>query len=530
MRNSSPSTSTVIARLMFLAAIVLGMNSAIAQAPATDATRAANAASAAALPADTEDEEFASRGFIGTLSKPVIVGPGGKPIWNLGGYDWVTGDAPDTANPSLWRHARLLAKNGLFRVHERIYQVRGFDISNLTVVIGDTGYIVLDPLISVETAHAAMTLVRKHLGNQPVVAVIYSHSHRDHYAGAAGVIEQADVVGGRARVIAPEGFLKHVVSEDLIAGNAMVRRSAYQFGAGLAPGPTGALSAGIGPGLAGGTRSLIPPTEDITRTRERLDIDGVTFEFQLTPDTEAPAEMNAFLPDFHALWIAENAVPSMHNILTPRGALVRDAKRWADYLSETISWYAVSSDIYFSSHGWPRFGQERVHDFLSSQRDTYKYLHDQSVRMMNQGYTGEEIAEKIELPPGLANRWFNRGYYGTMVHNSRAVYQRYMGWYDANPANLHALPEVDAAPRYVAAMGGAERVLAEAQHAYDRGHYRWAAELLNHLVFTEPENAEARESLARAYDQMAYHVFVGSCGVAWSSTTCRTCHSTGERG
>jgi alkyl sulfatase BDS1-like metallo-beta-lactamase superfamily hydrolase len=473
-----------VKRLAFLVASVWAAGCALAQAPT-----------------DTEDEEFAARGFVGSLSDPVIRDANGTPVWTLGAYDWVKGDPPETVNPSLWRHARLLARHGLYRVHERIYQVRGFDISNLTVILGDSGFIVLDPLTSAEAARAAMRLVREHLGDRPVVAVIYSHSHRDHYAGVGGVVDRNE---SGVRIIAPEGFIEHVVSEALVAGPAMARRSIYQFGIGLMPGPDGALTAGIGPGFAGGTRTLIAPTEYITRTRQQLAIDGVRLEFQLTPDTEAPAEMNAFLPDFRALWIPENAVATLHNLLTPRGALVRDAKRWADYLTETIAWYASSSDLYFASHGWPRFGRERVGDFLSSHRDAYKYLHDQSVRLMNLGYTGEEIAERIALPPSLANRWFNRGYYGTMVHNSRAVYQRYMGWYDGNPANLHPLPEEKAAPRYVAAMGGARRVLATARVAFDRGEYRWAAELLNHLVFAEPDNEQAREWLARAHERMAW--------------------------
>lgn len=452
-------------------------------------------------PTDTEDEEFAARGFVGSLSDPVIRDANGAPVWTLGAYDWVKGEPPETVNPLLWRHARLLAHHGLYRVHERIYQVRGFDISNLTVILGESGFIVLDPLTSAEAARAAMRLAREHLGDRPVVAVIYSHSHRDHYAGVGGVVDRN---GGDVRIIAPEGFIEHVVSEALVAGPAMARRSIYQFGIGIPPGPEGMLTVGIGQGFAGGTRTLIAPTEYITRTRQQLTVDGVRFEFQLTPDTEAPAEMNAFLPDFRALWIPENAVATLHNVLTPRGALVRDAKRWADFLTETIAWYASSSDVYFASHGWPRFGEERVGDFLSSHRDAYKYLHDQSVRLMNQGYTGEEIAETISLPPSLANRWFNRGYYGTMVHNSRAVYQRYMGWYDGNPANLHPLPEEKAAPRYVAAMGGPRRVLATARRAFERGEYRWAAELLNHLVFAQPDHAQAREWLARAHERMAW--------------------------
>lgn len=477
---------------------------AMAQSPATDATRAANAQAALALPQDDEDEDFASRGFIATRQDPLIRAANGDVVWNLAAYDWMTDAAPDTVHPSLWRHARLLARHGLFQVADRIYQVRGFDVSNMTIVVGDTGYIVLDPLTSAETARAAMALVREHLGDRPVVAVIYSHSHADHFAGVRGVVDGADVTAGRVRIYAPIGFLEHAIGENIIAGQAMGRRAQYQFGIGLDVGPRGSLGSGIGPGLANGARTFIPPTDYVAETRQRVVIDGVNFEFQLTPETEAPAEMNAFLPDLRALWIPENANATMHNVLTPRGALVRDSKRWADYLTETLAWYGPGADVFFSSHAWPRFGRERITAFLELHRDAYKYLHDQSVRMMNGGMTGVEIADAIELPPELAAHWFNRGYYGTMRHNSRAVYQRYMGWYDANPAHLNPLPPEQAAPRYVEAMGGARAVLRRAQHAFDAGEYRWAAELLDHLVFAEPDNANARELLARAHEQMAY--------------------------
>ena len=489
------------------AALFLAAAPALAQtppAPASPATIAANAAEAAALPADVEDEDFASRGFIATLADPAIRAADGRVVWTLGAYEFVQGQAPATANPSLWRHARLLARHGLFQVSERIYQVRGFDISNMTIVVGERGLIILDPLTNRETAAAALALARAHLGNRPVTGIIYSHSHGDHFGGVRGVVDQAEVTAGRVHIYAPQGFMEHAVGENIIAGNAMGRRAIYQFGVGIAPGAAGALGAGIGLGLPSGSITLIPPTDIISRTGQEAVIDGVRFQFQVTPGTEAPAEMNAFLPDFNALWLAENANASMHNILTPRGALVRDAKAWADYLTESLTLYGAGADVMFTSHAWPRFGGERVRDFIGSHRDAYKYLHDQSVRLMNQGYTGEEIAERIRLPDSLRNRWFNRGYYGTMVHNSRAIYQRYMGWYDGNPANLHPLPEEEAASRYVAAMGGAARVLREGRRAYERGEYRWAAEVLNHLVFAEPDNAQAREALARAHEQMAY--------------------------
>jgi alkyl sulfatase BDS1-like metallo-beta-lactamase superfamily hydrolase len=477
---------------------------ALAQAPPSEATRAANAGARALLPAENQDTDFATRGFIATRADPIIRAGDGSVAWRLPSPQDYTGPAPDSVNPSLWRHAGLLAQHGLFQVHERIYQVRGFDVSNMTIVVGNTGFIILDPLTSAETARAALELARAHLGDKPVVAVVYSHSHADHFAGVRGVVDAADVAAGRVRIIAPAGFLEHAIGENVIAGPAMSRRAQYQFGIGLEPGPMGSMGSGIGMGVSGGARTFIPPTETVNFTRSETRIDGVRIEFQLTPETEAPAEMNAYFPDFRALWIPENANATMHNVLTPRGALVRDSKRWADYLTETIAWYAPRSDVYFSSHSWPRFGQGEVARFLNTHRDAYKFLHDQSVRLMNEGFTGEEIAEAIALPPELNALWWNRGYYGTMRHNSRAVYQRYMGWYDGNPANLNPLPPSAAAPRYVEAMGGAARVLRRAREAYDAGDYRWTAELLNHLVFADPGNAEAREALARAYDQMAY--------------------------
>jgi alkyl sulfatase BDS1-like metallo-beta-lactamase superfamily hydrolase len=471
-------------------------------APASEATMRANAA--VVLPPDAADEDFASRGFIASWPEPVLKDASGAPAWSFAAYDFVEGGAPASVNPSLWRHAKLLARHGLFRAHERIYQVRGFDVSNMSIIVGAKGLILVDPLTSVEAAQAALALARRSLGEKPVVAVIYTHSHADHFAGVKGVVDAKDVAAGRVRIIAPENFLEHAVSENIIAGPAMMRRAAYQFGTGLTPGDEGQMTSGIGRGIAGGTRSLIPPTETIRRTGQTLMIDGVRFVFQLTPNTEAPAEMNFFLPDFGALCLAENANVSMHNVLTPRGALVRDSRIWADYLTEALRLYGDRSEIMFASHGWPRFGGERVRDFMASHRDAYKYLHDQSVRMMNMGLTGEEIAERIALPASLAQRWFNRGYYGTMRHNSRAVYQRYMGWYDGNPAHLNALPHEASAARYVEAMGGAKKVMKRARRAADAGDYRWAAELLDRVVFADAENEKARAALAAAHEQLGY--------------------------
>ncbi len=471
-------------------------------APASEATRAANAAAAQSLPADAEDEDFAARGFIAASADTVIKAADGSAVWDFSAYEFLQGPAPDTVNPSLWRHAKLLTKHGLFKAHDRLYQVRGFDVSNMSIVVGDKGLILVDPLTSVEVARAAIALARRTLGDKPVVAVIYTHSHLDHFAGVKGVVSAEDVAAGRVKIIAPAGFLEHAVTENVIAGNAMSRRASYQFGSALTAGPEGSMTSGIGPYVSTGARSLIAPTVEITRTGQTLKIDGVDFIFQLTPETEAPAEMNFFLPQFGALCLAENANPSMHNVLTPRGALVRDAKRWADYLTEAQRLYGARTEILFTSHGWPRFGRAAVGDFIANHRDAYKYLHDQSVRLMNMGLTGEEIADRIALPRALATKWYNRGYYGTMRHNSRAVYQRYMGWYDGNPASLNSLPKEQTAARYVALMGGARKVRKAAEQAMAAGDYRWAAELLDQAVFAG--DLPAKTLLAQAHAQMAY--------------------------
>lgn len=485
-------------RAMFFALAGLCIASA-AGAQVSDATRQANAAMAAELQwADREDFAFAARGFMGAWDDPQIRGADGRVVWDFAAYDFISGEAPATVNPSLWRQAGLLTRAGLFRVAERVYQVRGFDISNMTIVVGDSGFILIDPLTSREAAGAALALVRRHLGPRPVRAIIYSHSHADHFGGVRGVYEEG------VEIVAPEGFMMHAVSENVIAGNAMSRRAQYQFGSSLRPGPEGQMSSGIGPAVSNGTITLIPPTRTISRTGEEVVLDGVRIEFQLTPETEAPAEMNFFFPDFGVLCLAENANASMHNVLTPRGALVRDAKAWADYLTEALRLFGDRSEIMVTSHAWPRFGGARVRDFIASHRDAYKFLHDQTVRLMNAGYTDREIAERAALPPSLARRWFNRGYYGTMRHNSRAVYQRYMGWYDGNPSNLNPLPPEEEAVRYVRAMGGEAGALAEARRAYGEGDYRWAARVLNHVVFANPDSADARTLLAQTHRQMGF--------------------------
>ena len=474
--------------------------------PASDATVAAHRNVAAQLPAeDGRDLDFADRGFIGTLSDPVITSKDGKPVWNLDAYDWMTdGTSPNTVNPSLWRHMGLLRKHGLFAVTDNIWQVRGFDVSNMTVIKGQTGWIIIDPLTSRDTAAAALRLVNEKLGTRPVAAVIYSHSHGDHFGGVRGIINEADVKAGKVAIIAPEHFLAETASENVMAGPAMGRRATFQFGSNLTPGPQGQMGSGIGRGIGGGDITLIPPTIDIRKTGELREVDGVTLEFQMVPQSEAPAEMNVYVPAARTFLAAEIATCTLHNILTPRGAKVRDTLGWAGFLNEAVNLYGDRSDIIVSSHCWPRFGQSEVKGWLSGQRDNYRYLHDQTVRMMNKGMTQAEIAEVLKAPPAIGDQWFNKGYYGTYSHNSKAIYQYYLGWYDAVPANLNPHPPEVRAAKLVMAMGGAKKVLAEAKKAMKAGDYRWSSDLLNQLVFADPKNVEGRALLADSYEQQGY--------------------------
>lgn len=473
--------------------------------PASKATIEAQKASAAQLPAeDGRDADFADRGFIATRTDPVIRSREGTQIWNLAAYDWMQGEAPPTVNPSLWRHMMLLRKHGLYKVTDGIWQVRGFDISNMTLIAGKSGWILIDPLTTREAAAAALQLANEQLGTRPVSAVIYSHSHGDHYGGVRGVIDEADVKSGRVAVIAPEHLVEEATSESVVAGPAMGRRAAYQFGSSLKPGPQGQMGSGIGKAIAGGAITLITPTDYVRKTGETRVIDGVTLEFQMVPETEAPSEMNVYVQPAKTFVSAEIATCTLHNILTPRGAKVRDALRWTQYLNEAVNLYADRSDAVVSSHCWPRFGSREVRSWLEGHRDNYRYLHDQTVRMMNTGMTQAEIAEAIKAPPAISDQWYNKGYYGTYSHNSKAVYQRYLGWYDAIPANLHPHPPTERAKRFVADMGGSNKVVAAAKRAMAAGDYRWSSDLLNQLIFAEPKHAEGRALLADSYEQQGY--------------------------
>ncbi|MGW3351579.1 alkyl/aryl-sulfatase [Nonomuraea rubra] len=448
---------------------------------------------------DRADFDDAERGFIAKLSPAVIKAADGKVIWDNDAYAFLDGECPQTAHPSLWRQAQLCAKQGLFEVTEGIYQVRGLDLSNMTLVEGERGVIVIDPLISTECAAAALRLYRDHRGDRPVTGLVYTHSHADHFGGARGVTDGTDIP-----VIAPARFMEHAVSENVHAGTAMNRRAAYMYGQHLPRTPEGQLGCGLGMGTSTGTVSLIPPTLDITRTGQEETVDGVRIVFQLTPGTEAPAEMNFLFPDRRALCMAENATHNLHNVLTLRGALVRDTRLWSRYLTEAIALFAAQADVAFASHHWPTWGRERIVTFLSQQRDLYAYLHDQTLRMLNRGMTGTEIAEVMQLPPALEQAWHTHGYYGSVSHNVKAIYQRYLGWFDGNPAHLWEHPPVEQARRYVEAFGGTSAVVALAGRYVQEGDLRFAATLLNHAVFADPADSAARRLLAQVYTRLGH--------------------------
>ena len=427
-------------------------------------------------------------------------------VWDMDHYGFLRdgGESPDTVHPSLWRHAGIDTKPGLYEVAEGVYQVRNYDVSNMTLVEGERGVVVVDPLISVECSRAALDLYYELRGEREVTAVLYSHSHADHFAGVKGIVDEEKVRAGEITIYAPEHFLVEAVSENVLAGNAMVRRGSFMFGNLLGRGPHGQVGSGIGFTSSDGFVSLIPPTEEIKHTGQWEMIDGVRFVFQLVPETEAPAEMNFHLPERGALYVAEIATHTHHNVLTLRGAQVRDALGWSKYLNEAIELFGAESDVLFHGHHWPTWGREELGAMLRAHRDLYRYVHDQTLRLMNQGHTPVEIAAEVELPPAIAGTWSTRGYYGTVSHNVRAVYQRYLGFFDGVPAHLDPLPPVEAGKRYVELAGGAEALLANARKAFEAGDYRWVAELTHHLVFAEPENAEARELEADALEQMGY--------------------------
>ena len=470
------------------------------------AVATSNAAMLKALPfSDRQDFADAKRGFIATLPDATIRGATGNDAWTLAPYGFLSSNsAPPTVNPSLWRQAQLNMHHGLFEVTDRIYQIRGFDLANMTLIEGETGVIVVDTLTSIEGARAGLELYRKHRGPRPVTAVLYTHTHGDHWGGARGVVSDEDVRDGRIPIIAPNLFMEFAVSENVIAGCAMLRRAQYQFGRFLPRGVRGQVDCGLGKTVAFGTTSLLAPTDFVMATGEKRTIDGVEFVFQMAPESEAPAEFHFYLPQFKALNLAENASHNLHNLLPFRGAEVRNATAWSGYINEAIQMWGGEAEVLLGQHHWPVWGNANVKTYLKQQRDLYKYLHDQTMRLINHGLTPSEIADTIKMPESLEGAWHTRGYYGHYRHNVKAIYQRALGWYDGNPAHLDPLPPVASGKKFVAYMGGAEQLLAKARKDFAAGEFRFVAEVLNHLVFAEPGNEDARILLADTYEQLGY--------------------------
>ncbi|MGW8564582.1 alkyl/aryl-sulfatase [Isoptericola sp. NPDC055881] len=478
--------------------------------PTPTTTSALAAARARYALDDREDYDTARRGKVADVPGGQVRLADGTVSYDAGALAFLDDDhqdAPGTVDASLWRQSQLVHEAGLYRVVDRIHQVRNIDIGNLTVVEGDAGLVVIDCSSSVEAATTAMALYREHVVDKPVAAVIYTHTHIDHYGGVKGVVDEADVVAGRVPIIAPgtvASFDKHAIGENVIAGNAMSRRAAYAFGSLLERDPRQAVSCGIGSATADGpTVSYISPTDPITETGQRRVIEGLTFEFLYAPDTEAPEEMHIWIPELKALTCAENANHTLHNIQTLRGARTRDARNFARYLDETLVRWGDEVEVHYGPHTWPVWGNAEVVEFLESQRDTYKYLHDQALRLANKGFTPLEAAEVVALPEALDRRWFNHGYHGTLHHDVRAVFTKELGMWDGDPVSLHPHPPVGTAERYVAAFGR-DAILAEGRRAVDAGDYRWAAQVLHHLVFADPDDAEAKDLQADAYEQLGY--------------------------
>ena len=482
--------------------------------PATSHTKADLEAFDASLPPDDgSDAADVARGFIATRTEPVIekIQPNEwLPVsWDLSRSDFVKGPTPDTVNPALWRQAGFNAQHGLYEICDGFYQVRGFDTSCVTFIRGDRGWVVIDPLTTTETARAAYELLTEHMGERLVTAVIYTHSHLDHYGGVLGMVDLERVESGEVPIVAPDGFLREAVAETVVAGPAMARRTTYQFGLLIPWNEHGHVDQGLGKGLPTGSSALVPPTIDITETGQELVLDGIRIEFQLTPETEAPAEMHFYFPDHRILCMAENCTATMHNVLTLRGALVRDTLMWSRYIDEALDRWGDKTDIVFASHGWPHWGGGAVRSYLTNQRDLYRWLHDQTMRLTNLGFTPNEISARIDLPSGLWNDWLCHGYYGTVSHNVRAVYQRYLGWYDGHPSSLDPYEPVEAAARYVEFMGGMDSLLENARASYEAGDHRWVAEVLRHAVFADPGCEEARLLQADAFEQLAYRAESG---------------------
>lgn len=475
---------------------------------------------------DTQEEEFAKKGFITAPDSLQITDDDGNVVWNMDNYDFVRdADSPDSANPSLWRNTKSNANYGLFQVSDDIYQVRGYDLSNMTFVRTDNGWIIMDCLASSDTAKAALELFKSEMGDIHIVAVIISHAHIDHYGGIQGVLTQDEladpslsldeqIASGKTAIIVPDGFENAVMSENVFVGTAMKRRSLYQYGSVIQPGEQGRLSVGIGLAVSQGEVGYLSPTFNVTEEVFETTIDGVKIIFQLTPDTESPAEMNTYFPDKKALWLAENCTASMHNIYTLRGAEVRDANSWARYITEAQSLFGKDAEVVFQSHNWPHWGNDVIQEYMTNTAAVYKFMHDQTLLYINQGYTSTEIANMIELPEALNKVWYTRQYYGTLKHNVKAIYQKYMGWYDANPVHLDELEPTEYAKKLVEYLGDADKVLEMAKSDYEKGEYQWVAQITNTLVYADPENEQAKYLCADALEQLGYQAESG----AWRNT------------
>lgn len=486
---------------------------AVSPNAASDTTKAANSQWLKILPfANEQDFKDATKGLVAPLPNDgIIKNTEGRVVWDMKAFKFITEQkiAPDTVNPSLWRQMQLVMQGGLFKVCDRLYQIRNADLSNMTIIEGDTGIIVVDPLISTETAKAALDLYYAHRPKKPIVAVFYSHSHVDHFGGVRGIIDEKDVKDGKIKIFAPEGFTEAAVSENIYAGNAMSRRATYMYGNLLPPSPQGQVGAGLGTTTSTGTVTLILPTNLIKETGQKEKIDGLDFEFLMAPGSEAPAEMHWYIKQLKAISAAENCTHTLHNTYTLRGAKIRNPLAWSKYLDETIQMWGKDAEILYAMHHWPVWGHEAVIENLKMARDGYRFINDQTLRLANMGYTPDQIAEQVHFPEKIAQHWAMRGYYGSIYHNVKATYVFYLGWFDGNPSTLHVLPPVEAAKKYVEYMGGAKAIITKARKAYKNGEYRWVAEVGNHVVFADPSNKEARMLVADALEQMGYQAESG---------------------
>lgn len=479
---------------------------------ATEATMKANDALLNQLPfSDKTDFTDAHKGFIAPLPQEVIKGEQGNVVWNPKQYDFIKeGEkAPATVNPSLWRQSQLINISGLFEVTDGVYQIRNLDLSNMTIIEGKSGLTVVDPLVSAETAKVGMELYYKNRGKKPVVAVIYTHSHVDHYGGVRGVIDEAEVKAGKVKIYAPAGFMDSAVSENIMAGNVMSRRASYMYGNLLKGDAKGQVGAGLGTTTSAGTVTLIAPTNYITKTGQKEVIDGLTYDFMMAPGSEAPAEMLWYIEEKKLIEAAEDVTHTLHNTYSLRGAKIREPLPWSKYINDAINRWGDKAEVLMAQHHWPTWGNENVNKLLKTQRDLYRYINDQTLRMANEGLTRDEIAAKFQLPPNLANTWANRGYYGSVSHDVKATYVLYLGWFDGNPATLDELPPEEAAKKFVDYMGGADNVLKKAKDDYAQGNYRWVAQVVSKVVFADPENKAARDLEADALEQLGYQAESG---------------------